>query len=115
MDYPAGATAAAATSSNSNNAAGAAGAGVGAAAGEVVVVEQRERKLSRGEAGSDSSSKDGSIQSDTSLDSEDSCVSVIFIPHPEGRFGDGSGEAIAAGTRSWKSKSCTRKIYPLLF
>jgi len=42
----------------------------------------RERKLSRGDA-SDSSSKDSSIQSDTSLDSEDSCVSVIFIPHPD--------------------------------
>ncbi len=40
------------------------------------LVEQRERKLSA----SDSSSKD---QSDTSLDSEDSCVSVIFVPHPE--------------------------------
>ncbi len=67
--------------------------------GESEQYPQRERKLSRGEAGggSDSSSKDGSIQSDTSLDSEDSCVSVIFIPHPEGRFGDGSGEAIAAG------------------
>ncbi|XP_040567318.1 uncharacterized protein fid [Lepeophtheirus salmonis] len=47
--------------------------------GDLVVVE-RERKLSRGDNASDSSSKDGSIQSDTSLDSEDSCVSVIFIP-----------------------------------
>ena len=42
----------------------------------------KERKLSRGEA-SDSSSKEGSITSDTSIDSEDSCVSVIFVPHPE--------------------------------
>ena len=37
-----------------------------------------ERKLTR-EEGSDSS-KDSSLQSDTSVDSEDSCVSVIFIP-----------------------------------
>jgi hypothetical protein len=42
----------------------------------------RERKLSRGD-NSDSSSKEGSITSDTSMDSEDSCVSVIFVPHPE--------------------------------
>ena len=42
----------------------------------------KERKLSRGE-NSDSSSKEGSITSDTSMDSEDSCVSVIFVPHPE--------------------------------
>ncbi len=71
----------------------------GDGAGDPSCLIQKERKLSKGEAagGSDSSSKDGSIQSDTSLDSEDSCVSVIFIPHPEGRFGDGSGEAIAAG------------------
>ena len=52
--------------------------------GELVI---RERKLSRGGEASDSSSKDGSIQSDTSLDSEDSCVSVIFVPHPDGKFG----------------------------
>ena len=32
-------------------------------------------------SGSDSS-KDSSIQSDTSLDSEDSCISVIFVPRP---------------------------------
>ena len=43
----------------------------------------KERKLSRGENNSDSSSKEGSITSDTSMDSEDSCVSVIFVPHPE--------------------------------
>lgn len=59
--------------------------------GELVIVDQtgaiRERKLSRGGEASDSSSKDGSIQSDTSLDSEDSCVSVIFVPHPDGKFG----------------------------
>ena len=42
----------------------------------------KERKLSRGD-NSDSSSKEGSITSDTSIDSEDSCVSVIFVPHPE--------------------------------
>ena len=42
----------------------------------------KERKLSRGD-NSDSSSKEGSITSDTSMDSEDSCVSVIFVPHPE--------------------------------
>ena len=53
--------------------------------GDVVLfgaTSERERKLSRGDT-SDSSSKDGSIQSDTSIDSEDSCVSVIFVPHPE--------------------------------
>lgn len=59
--------------------------------GDIVIVDQagniRERKLSRGGETSDSSSKDGSIQSDTSLDSEDSCVSVIFVPHPDGKFG----------------------------
>lgn len=59
--------------------------------GDLVFVEQsayfRERKLSKGGEASDSSSKDGSIQSDTSLDSEDSCVSVIFVPHPDGKFG----------------------------
>ena len=43
------------------------------------------RRLSRGEGGSDSS-KDGSIQSDTSLDSEDSCVSVIFVPNHEDKI-----------------------------
>ena len=32
-------------------------------------------------SGSDSS-KDSSIQSDTSLDSEDSCISVIYVPRP---------------------------------
>lgn len=56
------------------------------AGGDLVIVQQegaRERRSSRGDANSDSSSKDGSIQSDTSLDSEDSCVSVIFVPHPE--------------------------------
>ena len=42
----------------------------------------KERRLSRSETGSDSS-KDSSIQSDTSLDSEDSCISVIFVPNPE--------------------------------
>jgi hypothetical protein len=59
--------------------------------GDLVIVEQRERRHSRGDANSDSSSKDGSIQSDTSLDSEDSCVSVIFVPHPE-------NAAVATGT-----------------
>ena len=39
----------------------------------------QERRLSQG--GSDSS-KDSSIQSDTSLDSEDSCISVIYIAKP---------------------------------
>lgn len=39
----------------------------------------RERKASREET-SDSSSKENSFQSDTSVDSEDSFVSVIFIP-----------------------------------
>ncbi|TRY73081.1 hypothetical protein TCAL_12909 [Tigriopus californicus] len=58
--------------------------------GEILVME-RERKLSKGEA-SDSSSKDGSIQSDTSLDSEDSLVSVIFVPHPENSKGSVQGE-----------------------
>ena len=59
--------------------------------GDIVILDQsgnmRERKLSRGGEASDSSSKDGSIQSDTSIDSEDSCVSVIFVPHPDGKFG----------------------------
>jgi len=41
------------------------------------------------EGSSDSSSKDSSLQSDTSVDSEDSCVSVIYVPRsglpePEG-------------------------------
>jgi hypothetical protein len=40
-----------------------------------------ERRLSR-EEGSDSS-KDSSLQSDTSVDSEDSFASVIFVPKPE--------------------------------
>ena len=26
------------------------------------------------------------FQSDTSIDSEDSCVSVIFVPHPENKL-----------------------------
>ena len=66
--------------------------------GDIVIVDQsgniRERKQSRGGEASDSSSKDGSIQSDTSLDSEDSCVSVIFVPHPDGKFGL-TGEPVA--------------------
>ena len=59
-----------------------------------------ERRLSRGEVGSDSS-KDSSIQSDTSLDSEDSCISVIFVPHPELK----SSNATAAGADSSKQQS----------
>lgn len=35
------------------------------------------------EGSSDSSSKDSSLQSDTSVDSEDSCVSVIYVPRPD--------------------------------
>ncbi|KAF4532851.1 hypothetical protein B566_EDAN001454, partial [Ephemera danica] len=42
-----------------------------------------ERRLSR-EEGSDSS-KDSSLQSDTSVDSEDSFASVIFVPKPESK------------------------------
>ncbi|KAK4328808.1 hypothetical protein Pmani_000804 [Petrolisthes manimaculis] len=42
--------------------------------------EPSERKPSREE--SSDSSKENSFQSDTSLDSEDSCVSVIFVPKP---------------------------------
>lgn len=49
----------------------------------------QERRLSQG--GSDSS-KDSSIQSDTSLDSEDSCISVIYIAKP-GITGSGSGQS----------------------
>ena len=49
----------------------------------------QERRMSQG--GSDSS-KDSSIQSDTSLDSEDSCISVIFIAKP-GLTGPGSGQS----------------------
>ena len=48
----------------------------------------QERRLSQG--GSDSS-KDSSIQSDTSLDSEDSCISVIFIAKP-GVAGPGNSQ-----------------------
>lgn len=43
--------------------------------------ENSERRLSR-EEGSDSS-KDSSLQSDTSVDSEDSFASVIFVPKPQ--------------------------------
>ena len=79
--------------------------------GELVIVDQtgtiRERKLSRGGGeASDSSSKDGSIQSDTSLDSEDSCVSVIFVPHPDGKFGM-TGEPVPeliSGKKCWYKK-----------
>lgn len=39
-------------------------------------------KAGEAEGSSDSSSKDSSLQSDTSVDSEDSCVSVIYIPRP---------------------------------
>ena len=45
------------------------------------------------EEGSDSSSKDSSLQSDTSVDSEDSCVSVIYVPRP----GDHKGELESSG------------------
>ena len=41
----------------------------------------RDRKVS--EDSSDSSSKENSLQSDTSMDSEDSFVSVIYIPKPD--------------------------------
>lgn len=44
-------------------------------------IEGVERRLSR-EDGSDSS-KDSSLQSDTSVDSEDSFASVIFVPKPD--------------------------------
>ena len=37
--------------------------------------QTKDRRLSE-------SSKDSSIPSDTSLDSEDSCISVIFVPKP---------------------------------
>ena len=37
--------------------------------------QNKDRRLS-------DSSKDSSIPSDTSLDSEDSCISVIFVPKP---------------------------------
>ncbi len=86
--------------------------------GELVFVEQqppsqyfRERKLSRGGDASDSS-KDGSIQSDTSIDSEDSCVSVIFVPHPEGRFGltgDPGGLPVEATTSGSKFVQSTKR------
>ncbi|XP_046395704.1 uncharacterized protein LOC124162967 [Ischnura elegans] len=51
----------------------------------------KERRHSR-EEGSDSS-KDSSLQSDTSVDSEDSFASVIFVPKP-----DGTNQGNAAGT-----------------
>ena len=60
-----------------------------------------ERRLSKGETGSDSS-KDSSIQSDTSLDSEDSCISVIFVPHPEGQK---IGESSRQNSQSQRSTS----------
>ena len=63
--------------------------------------------MSKGETGSDSSSKDGSIQSDTSIDSEDSCVSVIFVPHPETKFnkGDEGGTMNELGGKKQRSTS----------
>lgn len=51
------------------------------AAEEELTPGRCERRLSR-EDGSDSS-KDSSLQSDTSVDSEDSFASVIFVPKPE--------------------------------
>lgn len=45
-----------------------------------------ERRHSK-EDGSDSS-KDSSLQSDTSVDSEDSFASVIYVPKPDGSVGD---------------------------
>ena len=63
-----------------------------------------ERRLSRGEAGSDSS-KDSSIQSDTSLDSEDSCISVIFVPHPELKSNSESTKQSPQSQRSTSNSS----------
>ncbi|CAG0893027.1 unnamed protein product [Darwinula stevensoni] len=62
-------------------------AGPGRTSLETILVEDhriivRERKMSR-EENSDSSSKDNSFQSDASMDSEDSFVSVIYVPKPE--------------------------------
>lgn len=42
----------------------------------------KSHRLSFREEGSDSS-KDNSLQSDTSVDSEDSCISVIYVPRPD--------------------------------
>ena len=49
----------------------------------VFTFESRERKSSRED--SSDSSKENSFQSDTSIDSEDSCISVIFVPKPDQR------------------------------
>lgn len=61
-----------------------------------------ERRLSQG--GSDSS-KDSSVQSDTSLDSEDSCISVIFVPKP----GD-INKSPSSGDTTRKSSSSDKSI-----
>ncbi|XP_071514369.1 uncharacterized protein fid isoform X2 [Panulirus ornatus] len=57
--------------------------------------EPSDRKSSREE--SSDSSKENSFQSDTSLDSEDSCVSVIFVPKP--------GQAGVNGTDKERNRS----------
>ena len=45
-------------------------------------VRPASHRLSYRDEGSDSS-KDSSLQSDTSVDSEDSCISVIYVPRPD--------------------------------
>ena len=57
----------------------------------------RERRTSREE--SSDSSKENSFQSDTSLDSEDSCVSVIFVPKRDA--------AMSASEHGVKPRSCS--------
>lgn len=64
-------------------------------------IEGVERRLSR-EDGSDSS-KDSSLQSDTSVDSEDSFASVIFVPKP-------ADVAAPAAPSSTASSSTTNEV-----
>lgn len=75
------------------------------------------------EEGSDSSSKDSSLQSDTSVDSEDSCVSVIYVPRPGDHKGELEGNGLmvdpsVAKTRNNSSSSSDGspkvKVFPTL-
>ena len=60
-----------------------------------------ERRLSGGDRSD--SSKDSSVQSDTSLDSEDSCISVIFVPKPGDINKSSSGDTTRKSSSSDKS------------
>ena len=69
-----------------------------------------------GEGSSDSSSKDSSLQSDTSVDSEDSCVSVIYVPRPDGPEASAmAGPSSLSGTeRLRKSSSSSSEGSPVV-